>query len=374
MEYIQVLTLFVLLLLLWNMLQNLKMLKDRESLRLKKPLPLISVLLPARNEEKNIKRCVCSLLKQNYSLLEIIVLDDNSNDRTFEIAKELSQRDKKIQIIRGEKLPSGWNGKNWACHQLSQKAKGEWLLFTDADTIHKPHSISTALAAAQNSHSVFVTCVPGLIAKTWSEKLYMSIIHFAFVALLPFKLINYSKNSRIPVGIGPFMLIKKDFYFSCGGYEVLKKEIVDDMALAKVVMENGGKISVIDGTKFMDVRFYTSFKEVWNGFSKNSYEAIGGHPHYVAGIFFVCYFLFIYPYLAFWGAIESHQNYSFPLCQIIVISLIKLILALRFNTSILYGLLHPLSVIFALLILLNSLRLSIFKKRFEWKERLYPIE
>lgn len=374
MDHFQIIICVFLLLLLGNMLQNLRMLKDQESLRSEKPLPLISVLLPARNEEKNIQRCIHSLLGQDYPRLEILVLDDNSTDRTYEIMKRISRKFAEIKIIKGEKLPPGWNGKNWACHQLSRVARGDWLLFTDADTTHKPHSVSAAFAAVQRNQSVFLTYIPGLIAKTWSEKLYMPIIHFAFFVLLPFKLVNYSKNSRVPLGIGPFMLIEKVFYFSFGGHEALKRAIVDDMALAKAVKEKGGKISVIDGTDNMNVRFYTCFRDVWNGFSKNSYEAIGGHPHYVAGIFLICYFLFIYPYLALWGAFESHQGYALPLFQVMTISLMKIILALKFNTSIFFGLLHPLSVLFALLILFNSCRLSMFGKKFEWKERLYPVE
>jgi len=374
MEFLQVLVLFFLFLLFLNLLENIKRLKDQKRLKMKIPLPLISVLIPARNEEGNIKKCVSSLLRQNYPNLEIIVLDDNSSDQTYKIVKELSQGPKKLKIVKGKNLPPGWNGKNWACHQLSQLAKGKWFLFTDADTTHKPHSVSTTIAAAQKNNSVFITCIPGLITKTWSEKLYLPIIHFAFLVLVPFKLINYAKDSRLSFGIGPFMLIERDFFFVCGGYEVLKKEIVDDMALAKIVKENRGKITILDGTKFMNVRFYTNFIELWKGFSKNHYEAIGSAPHILAGVFLVGYFLFIYPYLSLWGALESHQSFTLPLLQVITISIMKIVLALRFNTSIFYSLLHPFTVILAFLIILNSFRLSLFKKKIEWKERLYPIE
>lgn len=371
MEFLQVLILFILLIILLNLLQNIKRLRGQEKIKPKEPFPLVSVLIPARNEEKNIKRCVTSLLKSNYPRLEIIVLDDNSRDRTYEIMKRLSAREKKLKIIKGKELPPGWTGKTWSCHQLAQAAQGEWFLFTDADTTHKPQSISSALASAQKTQSVFVTCIPGLIAKTWAEKLYMPVIHFAFIALIPFKLVNYSKDSRLTFGIGPFLLIKRNFYFSFGGHESVKARIVDDMALAKKVKENNGKISVIDGTKIMNVRFYTCFKEVWKGFSKNSYEAIGGSPHYLVGIFLACYFLFIYPYLALWGAFTSNQSITLPLFQVLTISLIKTVLALRFHTSLIYGLLHPFTVILALSILFNSFRLSLFKKELEWKERFY---
>jgi chlorobactene glucosyltransferase len=374
MELIQEVILLILFLIFLNLVQNLKRLREQEKIKPKKPLPLVSVLIPARNEERNIKNCVSSLVRSDYPRLEIIVLDDNSTDGTYGILRELSQRHKNLKIIRGKKLPPGWNGKNWACHQLSQAARGEWFLFTDADTVHKPHSVSTALGVARKRKSVFVTCIPRFITKTWSEKLYFPVIHFVFVALFPFKLINYSKDSRLSFAIGPFLFINRDFYFSWGGYEAIKLEIVDDIAMARKVKENKGKISILDGTEILSVRFYTCFKEVWSGFSKNSYEAIGGAPHVLFALLFACYFLFIYPYISLWGAYESHQSLTIPLLQVFIIFLIKLILSLRFKISIFYGQLHPFTVIFAILILLNSFRLAVFKKKFEWKERFYPVE
>ncbi len=374
MYFIQILILFFLLLIFINLLQNLRRLRGQNKLRPRKPLPLISVLIPARNEERNIEKCVSSLLKSGYPHLEIIVLDDNSHDRTYEIVKKISHRHPKLKVIKGNKLPDGWNGKNWACHQLSQVARGEWFLFTDADTIHKPNSISTALATAQRRNSAFVSCIPGFITKTWSEKLYFPIIHFVFVALFPFKVMNFSKDSRLSFAMGPFLFIDSKFYFSWGGYEAIKAEVVDDIAMAKKVKEHDGGISIIDGTRFMDVRFYRNFREVWNGFSKNSYEALGKAPHLLFALLFACYYLFLYPYISLWVALESQQSLTLPLLQVITLALIKLILSLRFKVSIIYGQLHPLTVIFAVLILLNSFRLSLFKKKFEWKERLYPVD
>ncbi len=374
MHFIQVLILFFLLLIFLNLLQNLNRLRGQNKISLQKPLPFVSVLIPARNEEINIEKCVSSLLKSDYPHLEIIVLDDNSTDRTYEIVKEISAGQDKLKVIKGKKLPPGWNGKNWACYQLSHLARGDWFLFTDADTIHKPHSISTAVAAAQRRKSDFVSCIPGFITKTWAEKLYFPVIHFVFVALFPFRMMNFSKDSRLSFAMGPFLFIEKDFFFSWGGYEAIKAEVVDDIAMAKKVKEYNGRISIIDGTSFMDVRFYRSFKEVWNGFSKNSYEALGGAPHLLFALLLACYYLFIYPYIALWAAVESHVSLTLPLLQVITLAFIKLILSLRFKTGIVSGQLHPLTVIFAVLILLNSFRLSFFKKKFEWKERLYPVE
>jgi chlorobactene glucosyltransferase len=373
MEFLHVGILIILLFFLLNLIQNIKRLQLNQ-IKLEEPLPLISVLIPARNEEKNIKNCLLSLLESDYPRLEIIVVDDNSRDDTYDIVKKLSKAPNKLRILKGKVLPHGWNGKNWACHQLAEAARGDWFLFTDADTSHKPHSVSVAFSEARARKSVFLTCIPGLITKTWAEKLYLPIIHFAFVALAPYKLINYHKDSRLSFGIGPFLFIKRDFYFSFGGHKAIKSDVLDDIALAKKVKENQGKISIIDGTKILDVRFYSCCKEVWNGFSKNHYEFIGNAPHYLVLVLVVCYFLFIYPYLSLWEAVAYRQDFALPLFQVMTLSLIKLILSLRFKTSLLFGQLHPFTVILAFLILLNSFRLSLFKKKIEWKERYYPID
>ncbi len=374
MESLHILILFFLFLLGMNFFQNLKRIEAYDGNNPRKNLPLISVLVPARNEEDTIETCLSSLLESTYPHLEIIVLDDNSKDRTYSIVQKYSERHEHLRIIKGKKLPPGWNGKNWACHQLSQAARGEWFLFTDADTCHSPYSIASALDAANKSQSTFLTAIPGLITKTWAEKLILPVIHFAFFVLLPFNIINFKGNSRLAIGIGPFLFIQKGCYFSCGGFEAIKTEILDDMALARRVKRTGGKLCVIDGTELLTVRFYTCLREVWTGLSKNSFQAIGSSPHFLLGLSLLCYFLFIYPYFCLGSAIYYGEGITLPLFQVIVISLIKLVMASRFKTSMLFGLFHPLMIIMTFMILFNSFRLSLFGKKIEWKERLYPVE
>lgn len=374
MDSLHLVILFILFLLGMNFFQNLKRIEESEIGSPEKNLPLISVLVPARNEEDTIEKCLSSLLKSDYPHIEIIVLDDNSKDRTYPIIKEFSKTHDSLRIIKGKKLPPGWNGKNWACHQLSHAAKGEWFLFTDADTCHSPQSISSAFEAAQKSHSVFLTAIPGLITKTWAEKLILPVIHFAFFVFLPFNIINFKGNSRLAIGIGPFLFIERACYLSCGGFEAIKTEILDDMALANKVKQRNGKLCVIDGTELLTVRFYTCLKEVWAGLSKNSFQAIGSSPHILLGLALVCYFLFIYPYFCLGTAIYYGQNITLPLLQVTAISSIKMVMAHRFKTSLLYGLLHPLMIVLIFLILFNSFRLTLFGRKIEWKERLYPVE
>ncbi|MFQ6084450.1 MAG: glycosyltransferase [Candidatus Aminicenantia bacterium] len=372
---LQVIILIVLIILFLNLLNNLKILKKPDRLGKKeKNLPLISVLIPARNEERNIKKCLLSLLKQDYPRLEIIVLDDDSRDRTSEIVKQLAVTHKKLKLVKGKELPENWTGKNWACHQLSQIAKGEWLVFTDADTRHKSTSISSAYQTAIRNNSPFFSYIPGLITKKISEALLLPIIHFAFFVFLPLGLISRSSDPRLSLAVGPFIIIQKDFYLKIGGHEKIKNEIVDDLALAKRVKANQGKIVLADGGEEVKVRFYRGFREIWKGFSKNAYGAFGDSPQVVIPFLALNYFLFIYPYLSFFQAVKTSNLASIPALQVIIISLMRILLAIRFKTSMFLGLFHPVAVFIWSLITLNSLRLWLVKKGVEWKERFYPID
>ncbi len=371
----QILILTCLICLLLNLVYNLKTMEKPANFKIEdKDYPLISVLVPARNEERKIKDCILSLLKQDYPNLEIIVLDDNSKDRTYEIVKEISKANKKLKVLKGKVLPEHWTGKNWACYQLFQASKGEWLAFTDADTIHKPNSISSAHRVAIKNDSQFVTYIPGLITKKLSEGLILPIMHFSFLCLFPLGLINRLKDPRISLGIGPFMFFRKDFYYKIGGHKYIKNEIVDDIILARNVKKSMGKISIVDGSDTLEVRFYRGFKEIWKGFSKNAYGVFENSPFIVLITITVNYFLFIYPYFLFIKSLNTKNFISISAFQVTIISAMKILLAIRFNTSIFLGLLHPLSCIIFLLILINSFRLWVVEKGVEWKDRYYPIE
>ena len=132
-----------------NLILNLRSLKTpRPESKIPKTPPLISVLIPARDEEANIRTCLESLQKQDYPNFEILVLDDNSSDNTAKIVEQIAATDDRIQLLRGKPLPKDWAGKPFACYQLAKKARGSWLLFIDADTIHEPHALRSTLALA----------------------------------------------------------------------------------------------------------------------------------------------------------------------------------------------------------------------------------
>ncbi|MCX7974213.1 MAG: glycosyltransferase [Candidatus Aminicenantes bacterium] len=363
----------ILLAIFFNTIINLKRMAPHEPEEWSKEWPFVSILVPVRNEERNLEPLLQSLLNQDYPHYEIIVMDDGSTDNTWSILKKWAALDSRLRIERSQELPPGWTGKNWVCHQLSRLAKGDFFLFTDADTIHYPDSLKKAIASSYFRRARLLSALPELEARTWSEKLFMPLIPLALISLLPFFKVNPKKGRSYPVALGPFLLFERRAYLSCGGHEANKGNIVDDIALARQANRNGQRIIWLDGSRLFRIRFYTCFSEVWNGFSKNSYEAIKGTPLKVLIATIVCYLLFIRPYLSLLESLSQAELAFLPFLQVIVISLTRFLLAERFGTSLTWILLHPVSIIFALLILLNSCRLTIFGKKIAWKERFYPL-
>jgi len=399
---------FVILIFLFiNTLLNLKRMSPADPRRQSGKWPSVSILVPVRNEERNIRRLLESLLRQDYPDYEIVVVDDGSTDRTWSIVSELAERHPRLRAYQSQELPPEWTGKNWACHQLSCLAKGEFLLFTDADTVHGSRALKKAVASARSHGTDLLSAIPALEAKTWSEKLYMPIVAWAFISLIPFFWMNrrgrdeqlepeqkeaeggrekedgrkrrqkksggLAVKRSLPAVLGPFLLIPRRVYQECGGHQAIKNNLVDDISLARRVIRYGGNTTLLDGSQFLRIRFYTCFRDLWAGFSKNSYEAVRGTPLKVVAASVACCLLFIHPYLALIDALFRSQLASLPLLQVATITLTRLILAERFRTSRGWTLLHPLSVLLALLILINSCRLSILRKKIAWKERWYPV-
>jgi chlorobactene glucosyltransferase len=347
----------------------------------------VSVLVPARNEEDRIRDCLVSLVSQQPPVREIILLDDRSSDRTGEIARELGFSERKaarLRLIRGEELPEGWVGKNWACHQLSRSADpaSGHLLFTDADTIHAPDCVAVALAHARAARADLLSLWPRQITGTWSEKLVIPLGYLLFMSFQPFFLLGWLQGdpervrrwgvgarhlAAMGVANGQFLLFRRRSYEALGGHEALQDHLVEDIAFGRRVASRTGegmRLVNADGIDLLKCRMYASFAGVWEGFSKNL-RPVFEEAHYSFLLFGVMIFtLFFLPFLligigcaAAWIAVG-------------IILLTRLILTLRFRTSWFGLLVHPAAVILSLLIALNSWRLCL-RKGIVWKGRVY---
>jgi len=251
--------------------------------------PLISVCIPARNEERNIRICVEAMLAQDYPNLEVIVLDDRSSDSTPEIlhsltldsdsllSKQTGEQAPTLQIISGSELPKGWVGKPFALFQASALARGDWLCFMDADTFATPATLSSCYTKAIETNADMFTIMTFQVLGSFWEKVVMPIVLTALSVGFSPRKVN-DRGRKDAVANGQFILIKRSTFDAIGGYEALKDQIVEDKAMAERVKWNGYRLIVADGMRIVRTRMYTSLPEMWEGWTKNIYLGLHDRP------------------------------------------------------------------------------------------------
>lgn len=235
--------------------------------------PKVSILIPARNEERNIARCLQSVLDQDYDNFEVFVTDDQSEDRTAAIVAEFAARDPRVHLIRGAQLPDGWKGKGWALWQAHQKAEGEWVLLLDADTKLYPHALSQTLGFAIDRKIDFLNPTPLFILGSFWERTIQSFVWDFVLLRFPRLLVNWK---RFPdnMAFGPFLLIRKAVYDAVDGHRRVCHSILEDVLLAKTIKDEGYATFVVDGAAIFEVRMYTNFKEVLQGWTKTAFASM----------------------------------------------------------------------------------------------------
>ena len=232
--------------------------------------PLISICIPARNEERNIGRCVEALLAQTYPNFEIIVLDDRSTDSTPEILSTLSASDPRISIINGSDLPQGWAGKPHALTQAEAAARGEWLCFVDADTFVTPDALAAVYSKAIETDADLFTIMTKQIMLTFWERAVLPLVMTALSVGFSPRKVNDPKR-KDAIANGQFIFIKRDVYRAIGGHAAIKGSIVEDKDLALLTKSSGYRLVIADGRQVASTRMYTSLAEMWEGWTKNIY-------------------------------------------------------------------------------------------------------
>lgn len=231
-------------------------------------LPAVSVIVPARNEEASLSLCLNSLITQTGISFEIIVVDDHSTDRTREIASSLSHSPARIHVIEAGGLRPGWTGKNNAATAGAKIARGAWLLFTDADTVHLPGSLKRSIDEAERQHAALLSYSPEQIVKSFCEKAIMPVI-FADLAT-SFRPSQVSDpNSAAAAANGQYILISREAYDAVGGHAAIAANLLEDVALARAVKKSGRKIFFRFGGDAVRTRMYRSFSQLREGWTKN---------------------------------------------------------------------------------------------------------
>ncbi len=262
---------------MWNSYQLPLLTKKIQNVKTGKK-PLVSVIIPARNEENRIASCIKTLKLQTYPNLEIIIVDDFSKDNTPEKAKESINDDKRFTLLKlsdiDQKKPMEWIGKSYAMHQGRQHAHGEWLLFIDVDYMYHEHElIEQAIEHVLNEKIDLLSLIPRHICKSFWEKIIQPIPLGLIPAISPLSRANKPDNN-VAIAFGCFILVRKTVYDSVGGYKVIKGHIADDAAMAKLVKQSGFKLGIARGQQLLKIRMYEGFHEIWEGWSKNIFLGV----------------------------------------------------------------------------------------------------
>lgn len=242
-------------------------------------LPMLSIVVPARNEERQIERCVRSLLAQRYPRFEVVVVNDCSTDRTPEILDRIAREDARLRVLHGAPLPAGWIGKPWALTQGARSAGGRWLLFTDADTEHEPLASSSAVQYAMERGVSFLSLLPTQRFETPAERVFLP----AILWMIPFGIgsldaINDRKRYDAAIFNGQYLLCERTAFEAIGGHERVRASVAEDFDLARIVKRDGRFASMLAGANdLVHTRMYRSAREIWDGFSKNLYLGVREH-------------------------------------------------------------------------------------------------
>jgi chlorobactene glucosyltransferase len=341
--------------------------------------PMVSILIPARNEEDKIAACLESLCKQDYPFYEILVLDDNSTDNTAGVVNKLAVKDKHLKLVSGAPLPEGWSGKNYACYQLAKEAKGDWLLFVDADTIHAPHMLKGVIALALESNTSLLSGFPRQIAETPVMKLFTPTWYFILMTWCPLWLMQNSKKNLPSIAIGQFMLFSRREYWRIGGHESVKSKVLEDIWLGVEVHKHGGKHIAVDLSDVVFCKMYDNFRGIWHGLTRSVYAV--AEISMIALVFLmifatVCYLI---PFYSLWHEFlyidSSNLMKAIIIFQLATIYLMRRLADRRFDSnSIASVILHPVGILFLLSVVTNSMARKIAGTGISWKERLYTEE
>ena len=320
----------------------------------------VSILVPLRNEAENVSGVISSLLNQRgLDDFEVIALDDSSTDSTRELLN--SYADQRLRVMDGLSLPSEWLGKNFACHQLASATRGEILVFVDADVRLSPTAIASSINAMKQWRWDFISPYPRQIAITFIERLTQPLLQWSWFVTLPLRMAEALQRSSMVVANGQFFLMKRAAYFNSGGHEAIKNEVLDDLELARLMVNSGFRGGVAEGSAISNCRMYSNAKDLIDGYSKSQWRAFVNKSGALLAMVLLLLTSVLPIAMGISGDITGWYGYF-------VIVSTRLFVAARTRSTISSALLHPLSAaMWIYLIALSWARKS--KGALVWKER-----
>lgn len=342
-----------------------------------KPTPVsgkncaVSVLIPARNEEKNIRSTLTATLASCHPDDEVIVLDDHSTDRTAEIVRSVAALDARVRLESGPPLPAGWCGKQHACHVLAGGARNLLLLFLDADVRLAPDAVARMRAFMEHSGVALASGVPQQELGTFSERLLIPLIHFILLGFLPMHGMRRTRWASMSAGCGQLFIVRRDAYAACGGHSRLKDSMHDGIKLPRVFRRAGFRTDLFDATDLGTCRMYHTNGDTWRGLGKNATEGLAA-PGTIGPMTALLLGGQVLPFLLLGFAPALSTS---ALCGAALAGLLaygpRLVAARIFRQPLGGAWLHPLGVLALLVIQWHAFARHLLGKPFEWKGRYY---
>jgi len=334
--------------------------------------PKVSLVIPVCNEIHTLEKAAKSLFLMNYSNIEFIFVNDRSNDGTAKLLSRLSEQEIRMKVITVQVLPSGWLGKVNAFNQGISAASGEWILFSDADVVYHRNSLKKAISYVEDKKLDFLSVIPSVQSKSYFSRVLLAQILQLF--MLSVNLRNISKeNSHSCIAHGAFMLTRRTAYERSRGFEWLKMEVLDDMALANEMKCSGAKVGVLFGINEIEFEWYNSLKEVICGFEKNSFSALQYSMFFalayesVAIWFFTAYAVF--PFFA--SIALYHIILLLSICSYLWSSAYTIQFYIKVPKY--FVLFFPLTMLFMPLIIARSALITWINKGIKWRGTFYPL-
>lgn len=324
--------------------------------------PLVSILIPARNEENTLPHLLADLTGHDYRNIEVIVYDDLSEDRTAEVAGAIAAKDPRFRVIEGEALPEGWLGKNHACHQLAQSAKGAYFLFLDSDVRVRDGLVQRSLGHLLKHDLNMLSIFPRQLMYTFGEKITVPLINWVLVSLLPLRLIRISKRSCFSAANGQFILFDAAVYMKYRFHEMVRDRRVEDIHIVRKMKQMDLKVHTLLSSGEVECRMYSGFGEAVSGLSRSVEEFFCGSR----------IFLFLFTLYSTFGFLFVLLGLS-PLWMVVYLAqtwLLRMLVAYSGRQSLAWNaILQPLQQFSYVLIVIESLRKR-YTNSFKWKGRV----
>ena len=342
--------------------------------------PKVSIILPARNEEGYIEKCLDTLIEQDYENYEIVAIDDSSEDKTGEIISQYAKQNSKVIHVSAKPKPNGWMGKNWACMEGYKKATGDLLLFTDSDTKHERNVISLAVSHLLSFNLDALTVIPRMLCLDFWTRITLPMIstflHTRFSALR----VN-DPSKKTGYFFGSFFIIRKKTYDDVGTHESVKEEIIEDGALGKKVKESGHKMKMVLGDHLIEAVWARDLLTLWNALKRLMVPLYLQSGNIAIGIFFAVLFLLFMPFaLLTYSIIFFNESLSFQILfftslaasSVVYIGAVIETRILHLNLG--YSLLGPIGSLIVVLGFLSGLIHAKSNSSVNWRGRNYSMK